>query len=69
MQSEYCLWGIGPGDTERYQEQLLTAYPASQGVARTLRIQELAAKDGFHSFRVALVDLTTPPDFSRTLTR
>ena len=29
----------------------------------------LASRDGYHSFRVAVIDLSTPPDFAKTINR
>ena len=61
---ETLLYGIPKGETERYTEVLLltNATPAS-----IERVKALAAKDGFHSFRVSTVDLSLPPDFTKAI--
>ncbi|HET9280352.1 MAG TPA: hypothetical protein VFR24_00120 [Candidatus Angelobacter sp.] len=61
---EIVLYGIPKGSTERYDEVLLL----TNGTPETIeKVKALASKDGFHSFRVATIDLTTPPDFSKTI--
>jgi hypothetical protein len=32
---------------------------------RVEKVKELAAKDGFHSFRIAAIDLNQKPDFAK----
>jgi hypothetical protein len=62
--NETVLYGLPKGATERYEEVLLltNATPAMIEKAKAL-----ASKDGFHSFRVASIDLTIPPDFTRSV--
>jgi hypothetical protein len=60
---ETVLYGVMRGD-EDWQEQLLSTTPAMFS-----RVKIVAAKDGFHRFRVASIDLSKPPDFTRTLAR
>lgn len=63
---ELALYGLRQGSTERWQEELLLG-----GLRATAeRIEEvkvMAAKDGWHSFRVAEVDLSVPPDFGKAV--
>lgn len=59
---ETLLYGLPKGSTERYDEVLLLTNATPEKIAR---VKELASKDGFHSFRVANIDLSIPPDFSR----
>lgn len=61
---EKVLYGIPKGETERYQEVLLLTNATPE---RVKKAKSLAAKDGFHSFRVADIDLSTPPDFTRAI--
>jgi len=51
QQIEYVMWGLPKHSTERYDEVLLLS-------------KELASKDGFHSFRIAAIDLSKAPDFT-----
>lgn len=63
---ETVLYGIPKGKTERYEEVLLL----TNGTPRKIQeVKDLAGKDGFHSFRVAVIDLSVPPDFSKTIKR
>ena len=61
--TEYLLYGLPRGETERYLEQLLTN---TTDRARIEQIQNLAAADGFHSFRVATYNGESP-DFTSTI--
>jgi hypothetical protein len=64
MTNETLLYGIPKGATERYEEVLLLTKATPEKIER---VKELATRDGFHSFRVAQIDLSTPPDFRKTL--
>lgn len=64
--TELVMWGIPAGKTERYEEVLLLTNATSETIER---VKVLASNDGFHSFRVAEIDLSTPPDFAATLRR
>jgi hypothetical protein len=61
---ESVLYGIPKGETERYTEALLLTNATPEKIER---VKVLAAKDGFHSFRVATIDLSIPPDFSKAV--
>jgi hypothetical protein len=63
---ETLLYGLPPGSTERYQEVLLLTNATAEKIER---VKVLAARDGFHSFRVAVVDLSVAPDFTKVLHR
>lgn len=63
-QIELILYGIPKGETERYKEVLLHTKATAASIAR---VKRLAAADGFHSFRVAKIDLTVVPDFAKTV--
>lgn len=64
MPIETVLYGLPKGVTEQYDEVLLLTN-ATQ--ARIEQVKVLAAADGFHSFRVAKIDLGTAPDFGKTV--
>jgi hypothetical protein len=59
---ETILYGIPKGATERYEEVLLLTNATPETIKK---VKALAAKDGFHSFRVAKINLDAPPDFSK----
>ena len=62
--TEIVLYGLPKGETERYTEVLLLTNATAESIER---VKVLAARDGFHSFRVAEIDLSIPPDFSKVL--
>ena len=62
MKNETVLWGVRSGN-EDWQEEILSTNPA-----RFEAIKSIAAKDGFGRFRVAIVDLSQPPNFRNTTT-
>jgi hypothetical protein len=62
--NETILYGLPKGATERYEEVLLLTRATPQSIER---VKALAAKDGFHSFRVAVIDLSVTPDFKGTI--
>lgn len=59
------LYGIAAGESERYNEQLLSA--ACRTELELERIQALAAADGWHSFRVAGFIDGERPDFAKAV--
>ncbi|HVB58031.1 MAG TPA: hypothetical protein VNE63_16600 [Candidatus Acidoferrales bacterium] len=63
-ETETVLYGIPKGSTERYDEVLLLTNATPE---RIEKVKVLAAEDGFHSFRVAVIDLSKPPDFGKTV--
>ena len=62
-QSAKVLWGVKNGD-EDWKETVLCTQPE-----RFEEVKILAARDGWGRFRVSAVDLSTPPDFTKTLKR
>lgn len=56
------LWGIRAGN-EDWQEELLSEGDPSNFE----KIKAMAERDGFDRFRVALIDLTLPPDFAKVV--
>ena len=59
------VWGLPAGETERWTETLLAE--SCRNDADVARVVAAASADGWHSFRVARIDLSRRPDFSRTL--
>lgn len=58
---ETILWGVKNGD-EDWQETVLCTQPK-----RFDEVKILAAKAGWGRFRIATIDLDTPPDFTKTV--
>ena len=61
---ETILYGLPKGATERHEEVLLLTNATPETIEK---VKVLASRDGFHSFRVAVVDLSVPPDFARSV--
>jgi len=61
---ETVLYAIPRGTTDRAREVLLLTN-CNADMIETCK--GLAARDGFHSFRTATIDLTRPPDFAATV--
>ena len=66
MAKETLLYALPKGETEQYHEVLLLTEATPE---RIEKCKELAQRDGFHSFRVAVVDLSAPPKFGKNLLR
>lgn len=62
---EYVLWGTPAGETDALHEVVLTC-TAFQDRVRV--VQELATRDGFHSFRIQVLD-GSAPNFARAVSR
>lgn len=62
--TETLLYGIPKGQTERYMEELLLTNATPENIER---VKILAGRDGFHSFRVAEVDLSIAPNFLKAI--
>ena len=63
---ETVLYGLPKGATERYEEQLLLTNATPELIEK---VKVLATRDGFHSFRVAEIDLSKKPDFGKAVRR
>ena len=63
MKTEYLLYGLPRGETERYTESLLAARPTRTAPEAVI---ERAKLDGFHSFRIATFD-GSAPNFANTV--
>ena len=55
---EWVLWGLPRGKRDRIHEKIL--YTQAKSEADVERVKGLAAKDGWHSFRVQVLDLSKP---------
>lgn len=55
------LWGVKEGD-EDWMETILSTQPE-----RFEAVKAMAARDGWGRFRVATIDLTTTPDFTKAV--
>jgi hypothetical protein len=55
---EWVLWGLPRGKRDRIHERIL--YTQARSEADVERVKALAAKDGWHSFRVQVLDLSKP---------
>ena len=61
---ETLLYGLPKDATERYEEVLLLTNATPDKIER---VKVLASKDGYHSFRVAKIDLSIAPDFGKVI--
>ena len=57
---EWVLWGLPRGKRDPLDAQIL--YTQAKSEADVERVKRLAAKDGWHSFRVQVIDLSKPFD-------
>jgi len=62
MNQVITLWALPKGEMERYMEVLISE--TCQNEADIERIKARAARDGYHSFRVAKINLDEPPNFA-----
>jgi len=53
---EYVLWGIPKGQTDALHSTIL--YTQGKTPAEVEKIKKIAARDGWHSFRVQVLDLS-----------
>lgn len=60
---EYVLWALPKGETDRLHEKVLLVRPSTKQFETC---KELAAKDGWHGFRVQGLDGTVP-DFGNAV--
>lgn len=65
MKREYVLWGIPKGSTDPIDEKVL--FTQAKTPLDIERVKRKASADGWHSFRVQILDLDVPPDFSGTV--
>lgn len=60
---EYVLWGMPKDSTDRLDEKVL--YTQAKTPAQLDTAKKRAAADGWHSFRVQVLDLNEKPNFAR----
>jgi hypothetical protein len=65
MSIEYVLWGLPKGSNDALDQQILATRLPNPKAAE--KIKAIAAKDGWHSFRIQKLDLSTPPDFTKVV--
>jgi hypothetical protein len=65
MSTVITVWALPKGETERYTEVLISE--KCHNLADVKRVQARAAQDGYHSFRVATINLSDPPDFKKAV--
>jgi hypothetical protein len=61
---ELVLYGKRKDRTEDWHEEILLTNATPENIER---VKVLAGRDGFVSFRVAEIDLSTPPDFKKAV--
>ena len=61
---ELVLWGRPKGKKDALHEQVLLAGPNATP-ANVEKVKVLAAKDGWHSFRVVKMNMSEKPDFAK----
>ncbi len=67
IMKEIVLYGKRADQTaDDWREELLLTNATPELIEK---VKALATKDGFHSFRVAEIDLSVAPDFSKTVKR
>lgn len=62
--TEYLVWGLPKGETQRYNECLLLS--CGKSLADCQKVIDAATKDGWHGFRVSTFN-GEAPDFAKTL--
>jgi hypothetical protein len=65
MSIEYVLWGLPKDSNDTLDQQILATRLPNPKAAE--KIKAIAAKDGWHSFRIQKLDLSTPPDFTKAV--
>ena len=65
MRTELILWGLPKGSTDAIEEKVLCT--TAKTPADIERIKAIASSDGWHSFRVQVLDLDVVPDFGATV--
>lgn len=64
--TETILYGKRKDAAEDWHEEILLTNATPELIEK---VKALAAKDGFHSFRVATIDLDVAPDFTNVLNK
>ena len=61
----FILWALPAGKADRLDEQPMTSFPLTAGQAE--KVKAVAAKDGWHGFRLQ-VETNEAPNFAAALT-
>ena len=67
--TETLIYGLAPGETRDYMEELLYAGGLKLTPAEIDKVLKAASNDGYHSFRIAGFDPTMKPDFAKAVKR
>ena len=67
--TETLIYGLAPGETRDYMEQLMYAGGQKLTQAQIDKVFKAASDAGYHSFRVAGFDPTMKPDFAAAVRR
>lgn len=59
-EKEFILWGLPKGETDPLHQQIL--YTQGKSMSDVERVKGLASKEGWHSFKVQIIDLSQPFD-------
>ncbi len=65
--TELILWGIPQGSNDAIDEKVL--FTKALSWADIEHVKAIASKDGWHSFRVQVLDLEAMPDFKAEVQR
>ena len=65
MTIEYVLWGLPEGSNDALDQKILATRLPNPEAADKIKV--IAGKDGWHSFRIQKLDLSTPPDFAKAV--
>jgi ribosomal protein S2 len=61
---EFLLYGLEKNETRDYMETLLFVHTDREQVER---VQKVAERDGWHSFRIARFTMGTLPNFAQSI--
>lgn len=62
MNKEYVLWGLPAGSNDPIDEKVLSTQAKTP--LQMDAVKQTALRDGWHSFRVQILDLDAKPDFT-----
>ena len=64
---EYILWAVPKGETDQLHAQPI--YTQGRSPQDVERVKALAAKEGWHSFRMQVLDLSQPFDAQKAFAK
>jgi len=65
MKQTILIWALPANEKTAWKEELLT--DKCTGDDEVKRVISLAERYGYHDFRVSVIDMDTPPDFTSTI--